>query len=437
VTHFKPLTQSHVDYAKAIGIPVFQSTDTMALQQHWQTLAPRIDWWLDGLFGFGLERPITGHYAQLIQLLNDHPAPIVSLDLPSGLHTDDGIPLGIAVRATHTFCLGLWKRGLWQDSSLPYTGTCHRIDLDIPNPALNVLSPHTPIPEALTLETIQRGLPLPIPRHTHKYQRGQVLIIAGSRQYRGAAILAALGARASGVGLVTLAVPALPMTASLPDVLMLDCPPDDNGAIAALPEGIAWERFQCVVCGPGLTVPAAQTLLPSLLRQLPTACPIVLDADALNALALTLSAENPIHHPVILTPHTGEFRRLFPALATLPPLDQATAAVQHLGTHAILVLKGFHTLIATQGIPKGALWVNRHSTPALARAGSGDVLAGLMGGLIAARHPQVSILEAVKAAVYWHSYTGRWLEQHRTPLGVDATHLAENLNLALADLLQK
>jgi len=498
---FKPLTQSHINYAQTLGIPWFQSTEASDVCGHLEQIYPAVQWWIDGLLGFGLERPVMGALAQVIEWINNHPAPVVSLDLPSGLESDRGVPLGTAIRATHTLCLGLWKRGLWEESSLAYTGTQTCLDIGIPSAAIKTVfqdySFGTP-PQALTKSAIEPGLSWFLSPTSHKYQRGHLLIIAGSRHYRGAAILAALGARSSGAGLVSIAVPAglaEQVSSAVPEAIVIPCPEWEDGSIERLPlemfgnsgaenfgvgkPGPYGNRFQCVLCGPGLTLGAAQRILPQLLDPLAPVvvedfharCPLLLDADALNALgSLGLSYLGLRQAPTLLAPDGGEFRRLFPALAateSLSRLEQAQQAAQRLAAlgsdspsrSAIVILKGARTVIAPSHPLAVPTWVNIHSTPALARAGSGDVLAGLMGGLLATqfasegtvtRPPRglaevgsflspleaslASALDAAKAAVYWHSQAGLWAEQRYTSLGVDAWHLAESLSPALASL---
>jgi NAD(P)H-hydrate epimerase len=483
---FKPLTQSHIKYAQSLGIPWFQSGDEAQACGHLAQIGRDVDWWIDGLLGFGLERPVVGTLAQVIETVNHHPAPVVSIDLPSGLESDRGVPLGTAIRATHTLCLGLWKRGLWEEASLAYTGIQECLEIGIPPQAIDSVFQEKSPPQALTLGDIYSGLSLPISPTSHKYQRGHLLIIAGSQRYRGAAVLAALAARSSGVGITSIAVPvslATQVSAAVPDAIVIPCPETAEGAIQDLPSEIPWNRLQAVVCGPGLTLAGAQAILPQLLdpdrvgADFNAHCPLLLDADALNALAALGTNTGQRQAPILLTPHGGEFRRLFPDLAGLESfsrLEQAQQAAQRLSTgicplssvsgstasesiqsestlpSAIVILKGARTIIAQSSIvpnpsasghpQRDQTWVNLHSTPALARGGSGDVLAGLMGGLLAtqtATHGAAiaGALVASKAAVYWHSQAGLWAERRYTTLGVDAWHLAESLSPALGDLL--
>lgn len=439
VSRMKPLTTDHLRFAERLGIPVYGHCPL------------QVDLWIDGLFGFGLERPIAGDIAALVAAVNQSSAPVVSIDLPSGLHTDTGRVLGTAIRASHTLCLGLWKRAFCQDVALDYLGRCHLIDFDIPPFALEQGLGDGHNTYRLTDSTAIAQLPLPRPRNTHKYQVGSLLVIAGSRQYAGAALLAGLGARASGVGMLTLAVPQslrLMVVAQLPEALVMGCEETETGAIAALPSDLDLSRYDAIALGPGLSRQAGAVVE----AVFPRKTPLLIDADGLNLLAdlalVETLAQRPA--PTVLTPHPGEFKRLFPALSSLEdPGDRALAAAAH--SQSIVVLKGACTAIAH---PDGGLWWNSHSTPALARGGSGDILTGLIGGLLAQGTAQNRpssesgsipenivqgvpdhALNAALAGVWWHAQAARAAAQDHTELGVDGPRLAQALTTTLAQYL--
>ncbi|NJM96319.1 MAG: NAD(P)H-hydrate dehydratase [Phormidesmis sp. RL_2_1] len=432
----KPLTAQHAQYAKSLGIAFVESVQGLIA----------CDAIIDGGFGFGLTREITHPLAGDIEAINQQPIPVFSIDLPSGIHTDSGQVLGVAIRAKHTACLGLWKRGLMQASALAYLGKCELIDFDIPLADIAAVLGTTPAVQRLTRQVALAHLPLNRAPSTHKYQVGHLLLIAGSKQYAGAALLAGQGAIASGVGMLTLAVPEsirLAILAALPGALLMGCPETADGAIAQLPSRIDLDQYDAIALGPGLT-PSVPDLL---LQVLNADCPVLLDADGLNLLA----QQHPLQilpsrsAPTILTPHTGEFKRLFPDIHHQYVQDlageSALAAAQASG--AIILLKGPRSAIATPN----SLWFNPDSTPALARGGSGDVLTGLMGGLgaIAASsqptpHPLAqtcskTLADSVLSAVWWHSQAALYASHHRSVLGVDPLHLAQALNPALQHVL--
>ncbi len=417
----KDLTADHARYIASLGIPWFPEIEFL---QH-------CDLFVDGLFGFGLERPITDPVAQAIARLNTWPQPIISIDLPSGLHTDTGEVLGVAVQATHTLCLGLWKLGLLQDKALAYVGQASLLDFDLPLADIHAVLGDEPTLTRISAASAIAALPLHRPTDTHKYQQGHVLVIAGSRRYGGAAILAGLGAKASGAGMVSLAVPEslqAAVLAQLPDALVISCDETSTGAIAAerLAE-LANRPYDAIACGPGLTPEAVGVVQWAILQP----CPLILDADGLNILASLgiMDTLAPRTASTILTPHTGEFKRLFPDFDWGDRYTAATTAAEQSG--AIVVLKGARTVIAQ---PHGPVAINPDSTPALARGGSGDVLTGLMGGLVAqaiAADQGDTVGDRVAAAVWWHAQAGILAAQERTVLGVDAISLSQYLLPAL------
>ncbi|MGL5131853.1 MAG: NAD(P)H-hydrate epimerase, partial [Planktothrix sp.] len=193
----KELTQTHYKYVQSLEINF--SSNIKELEQ--------CDVIIDGLFGFGLEREITGEIAEDINIINHWNKFVISIDLPSGINTDTGEILGTAIRANITLCLGLWKQAFLQDTGLDYIGRAELIDFDIPLMDINAIIGESPILNRITQDTAINSLPLPRPANHHKYKNGHLLIIAGSKQYTGAAILAGLGARASGVGMLSIAVP--------------------------------------------------------------------------------------------------------------------------------------------------------------------------------------------------------------------------------------
>jgi ADP-dependent NAD(P)H-hydrate dehydratase / NAD(P)H-hydrate epimerase len=430
----KELTQAHARYADHLGILLCSQVNELQ----------DCDLILDGLFGFGLNRPLAGELVDLVDWVNQAPQPVVSLDLPSGLHTDTGAPLGRAIRATHTLCLGLWKQGLLQDEALAAVGQAELIDFGLPLADVEAVLGSVPSVNRLTPELALSALPLPRPATTHKYQQGHLLLVCGSRQYVGAAILAGAAARASGVGMLSIAVPEsmrLLLIGHLPDAVVIGCPETDGGAIAQLPD-LDLTKYQAISCGPGLTkaaVAAVQAVLawPG---------PLLLDADGLNILADLLTQHPQLWQTrpaaTVLTPHWGEFKRLFPALiessGSGDRLNLAQTAAQQSG--AIVLLKGARTIIAApncepdpdNGTTTPRVWLNPNSTPALARGGSGDVLTGLMGGLLAqAVLNGRSVAGTVSSAAWWHAQAGVMAAQQRSELGVDASTLIQFLIPAL------
>ena len=411
----KPLTRVHACHAKAIGIPFVSLTE---LQD--------CDLLVDGIFGFGLERDVVGDLANSFNLINSWQIPIVAIDLPSGLNCDRGDVMGTAIRATHTLCLGLWKRGLLIEQALPYIGIIERVDFDIPDQfIMEVLGDRHPLWRVDPHICLRQYLPIPRPIAVHKYNLGHLLLVVGSHRYAGAAILAALGAKATGVGMLSIAVPAslkLLVLAQVPDALVIACPETDSGAIYSL-DGLDLQKYQAIVCGCGLSLDAISVVK----QTIDSDIPLVLDADGLNAISPVADPNfiRQLHsrsNPIIFTPHGGEFDRLFPDLMAGDRLDALMAAVEL--CHATILLKGARTMISFLQDQKPVLWINPESTPALARGGSGDVLAGMIGGLLA---QGLSASESAIVAAVWHSQAAISLANQRSIMEVDPVSLAHHL----------
>ncbi len=421
----KELTSQHFQYAQNLGIPCYQEIAEL----------PSYDFLIDGLFGFGLERKITDSIATAINYFNSKNQPIISIDIPSGLHTDTGEVLGTAIQANYTFCLGLWKQGLLQEQALPYIGKAELIDFDIPLADIHAVIGNIPQIKRITKTTALSTLPLPRPLITHKYKQGHLLLICGSQRYAGGAILTGLGARASGIGMLSIAVPEslkMLLVSHLPEALIIGCPETETGTIANLPlvgcvsdsvtHLIDLNSFTTIACGPGLTKDNIY-IIPEIIK---CECPLILDADALNILAQlgTIPTLKSRKSATVITPHTGEFKRLFPHIDYTNRIKAVQTAAQESG--AVVLLKGARTAISnSQG---SSVWINPESTPALARGGSGDVLTGLLGGLLAQiMNKEIFIEDIVATAAWWHSQAGILAAQARTELGVDAFTLTQYL----------
>ncbi|MGQ3297982.1 NAD(P)H-hydrate dehydratase [Reyranella sp.] len=326
---------------------------------------------IDAIFGAGLSRPVEGEIAAVIDLVNERELPVVAIDVPSGLHGDTGEILGRAFRAEGTVSFFCAKPGHYSLEGLRRCGALRIVDIGIPAAALNSIGPRTWLnAPALWAHLLRRG-----DIGDHKYARGHLTILGGPHA-TGAARLAALSARRVGAGLVTIAGFRSTMTtyqAAEPGNLVVEV--DDGPMFAHLLQD---ERRNAVLIGPGSGV--IDRTKDAVLAALGARRRVVLDADA-----ITVFSGDPhvlfgrIAGPTVLTPHEGEFRRLFPDLAGEPgKLDRVRRAAARSG--ATVLLKGPDTVIAE---PDGRAVINVHASPALATAGSGDVLAGLIGGLLA------------------------------------------------------
>ncbi|MGF1576290.1 MAG: NAD(P)H-hydrate dehydratase [Cyanophyceae cyanobacterium] len=417
----KPLTASHAAYLQALGGSWVEQVEDLA----------DCHLLVDALFGIGLSRALGDPWAGAVTWANQSGLPIVSLDIPSGLSADTGSPVGPCIRADLTLCLGLWKRGLWQDSALEWIGELVGIDFGTPAVLLQEWDLDLTLPRLLTPQLAHSWLPARPPQRTHKYQQGHLLLICGSAQYAGAAVLTVLGSRGSGAGMVTVAVPhsLKPLIHQwAPEVLVWPCQETATGGIADL-GSLDLSRYAAIALGPGLGGDAAHLVkvMQDELMELADSgqrIPWLIDADGLNGLA-EWGVENlrDLAAQTVLTPHEGEFRRLFGQIDLHDRLSAAQTAVNQVGV--TLLLKGSRTIIAS---PQGS-WVNPQSTPALARGGSGDVLTGLLAGLLAQGR---DIPEATAVAAWWHSQAALSLEAAQGHTGVDPVALAAALPRVLA-----
>ncbi len=428
----RELTNQHYGYAVSLGIEIIEDPQDFA----------ECDAIVDGLFGCGLNRDIADHLFTTIELINNLNIPVISIDLPSGIHTDTGVAMGIAIHAAHTLCLGLWKLAFDQEIALEYLGQTELIDFDLPLAIIDrVVETIEPIFTRMTPNQAVSYLPLHRSIITHKYQQGHLLLVVGSEQYAGAAILAGLGARATGVGMLSIAVPKSLkslLLSHLPEALIISCPETEQGTIKSLPD-LDLTSYQAIACGCGLTERPSKIIKTIIQAN----CPIILDADALNIIA-KIGIETALanrHSPTILTPHLGEFKRLFVKIPTTNKFTAAIAAAQF--SQAIILLKGPKTVVAH---PNGQVIIIPDSTPALARGGNGDILTGLIGGLIATNiHKNLTIAEdltelngmIVACAAWWHSQAGILAASERGDFGVDPLTLTQYLNQVLAIELTK
>ena len=335
---------------------------------------------VDALLGTGLDRPVEGAWKDAIQAVNDHPAEVLAVDIPSGLHADSGTVLGAAVEARHTLTFIGRKRGLYTGAGVHHSGRVHFDTLEIPPQITATMAP--------TAELMHAAAPLPPRRRdAHKGHFGHVLVVGGAPGMAGAVRLAAEAAARCGAGLVSVA--SHPVHATSIDVacreIMVHAVEDAGGLEALL------ARATVVVVGPGLgRGDWSQRLLG---RLLDSGLPLVLDADALNLLAIDPQQND----DWILTPHPGEAARLL-GCSTAEVQHDRFAAAQALASRygGVVVLKGAGTLVASaDGLPR----VCAAGNPGMASGGMGDVLSGVLGAL---RAQGLGPAESAAAAVCLH-----------------------------------
>lgn len=349
---------------------------------------------IDALFGAGLSRDLDGAYRQLVERVTQSRVPVLAVDVPSGIDGDSGVVRGIAIKATRTVTFFRRKPGHLLYPGRGYCGATVVADIGMPAGHLERLRATSaePATDANAPALWVDALPSLQPTG-HKYSRGHAVVVSGPAQSTGAARLGARGALRAGAGLVTVASPraAVPVNAAHLTAIML--------APFEVPEGLATlladTRRNAVLIGPGGGVSAETRRMVEIV--LASTAAVVLDADALtvsaDAPAAMFAAIDSRQAATVLTPHDGEFRRLFPDLEG-SKLVKARLAAKRSG--AVVVLKGADTVIAT---PDGRAAINDNAPPWLATAGSGDVLAGFITGLLAQGMPA---FEAACAAAWLH-----------------------------------
>ena len=373
--------------------------DAATMAQRWgQPISPlrpqlieRANLIIDALFGAGLARPITGVAADVIAAVNASGVPVLAVDVPSGLDGTTGAARGAVVQALRTTTFFRRKPGHLLMPGRALCGEVTVADIGIPSAVLTDIGASTWI----NAPALWRAhFPWP-KRDGHKYSRGHAVVVSGPPAHTGAARLGARGALRIGAGLVTLASPADAVAINAAHLTAIMLAPFDGSE--GLAEILADKRKNAVLLGPALGVGApAQRLVHAVLA---SGAATVLDADAITAFAgapseLFVAVAGRASRPVVLTPHEGEFHRLFSGAGEGSKLERARAAAHRSG--AIVVLKGADTVIAA---PDGRAAINDNAPPFLATAGAGDVLGGFIAGLLAQGMPA---FEAACAGVWLH-----------------------------------
>lgn len=365
---------AYMDYRKAKGKVVLFEVE---LERE-----IRADLIVDALLGTGLSKPVTGDYAQAIQIINKINAPVVAVDLPSGLNPDTGNVMGIAVKAESTVTFIGLKQGLFTGVAAEYCGEIHYSSLAVPKEVFNHAISDT-------YRIFKKNIP-PRARYAHKGDYGHVLIIGGDRGYPGAVRMAGEAALRAGAGLVSIA--AHPDHAALLNVSRPELMCHGTKTPAQLKPLL--DKANAIVVGPGLGQSkwAAELFIAAIKSRKM----LVIDADGLNLLAHVTEK----HANWVLTPHPGEAARLMQGtVADIQQDRYATVAKIQRKYGGIVVLKGAGTLVASNA----DIAVSTTGNPGMASGGMGDVLAGLIGGLLA---QGFSLKDAAQQGVFLHGMAG-------------------------------
>jgi ADP-dependent NAD(P)H-hydrate dehydratase / NAD(P)H-hydrate epimerase len=355
---------------------------------------------IDALFGAGLNRPVKGEPHEMIEAINANGAPVLAVDLPSGINGTTGLIMGVAVRATETVTFFRRKPAHLLMPGRMHCGRVRLVDIGIAKGVLDEIKPQTfeNVPD-----TWQASFPVPR-MDGHKYARGHAVVVSGEMASTGAARLAARGALRAGAGLVTVASPreALAINAAALTAVMVravDTPIE-------FAEFLHDRRFNACVIGPGAGV--GERTRDFVHTALSAQKHLVLDADALTSFAEApdrlFESIKASHDPqVVLTPHEGEFPRLFSDISNKHPgrskLERVRDAAQRSG--AVVLIKGADTVVAA---PDGRATIASNAPPWLATAGAGDVLAGIIAAMLAQGVPA---FEAASIGVWMHGEGAR------------------------------
>ena len=386
---------------------------------------------VDALLGTGLNAPLHGLMAALIDLINASGVPVVAVDIPSGLDTDRGKPLGTAIQAELTVTFGYPKLGHIFNPGAAHVGRLVVVDIGIAPEALAAVQPQTAL---LTTEAVGRLVRARRPE-AHKGDFGHLVVLAGARGKSGAALLCGGAALRVGTGLVTLAGPSSlnsVFASGLTEAMTIPFPERSDGSLM-LDEGAVAQALQgksAVAFGPGVGV-STDTI--GLTRWLlaHSQQPLVIDADGLNCLATDPSVLHNAQVAVVLTPHPGEMARLINSSNTAVQAQRLKVARTFAAQYrCYLVLKGARTVIAA---PDGQAWINPTGNPGMASGGMGDVLTGIVGGLLAQGYPPQ---EACALGVFLHGYAGDLAAQEKGEVGILARDVIERLPGGLRALRQ-
>ena len=393
---------------------------------------------VDAIFGTGLRGTVRDAIATVINTVNRLATPILSVDLPSGLDADTGQPLGTCVQADRTVTIGLPKRGLLVHPGAELAGKLEVVDIGFPEQVVDAQG--IKVNWTTTAQAAQWVPPRPLASHKGTY--GRVLVVAGSTGMTGAAALASEAALRAGAGLVTLATPKHLnpiLEGLLPEVMTLPVPETAAGSLSASATATLLEFAEktksVIAIGPGLSqYPETVTLVHQLVRENREQglnLRLVIDADALNAIAHAPEIIALLNRETVLTPHPGEMSRLTSTSVASLEADRIRTVQQFASDHNLtLIFKGAPTVT---GLPNGDVWINSTGNPGMATGGMGDVLTGIIAGLMAQGHASET---AAVLGVYIHGLAGDRTAEAVGMHGLTASDVLKAVPQAIASLTQ-
>jgi NAD(P)H-hydrate epimerase len=417
------------NYDRLSGLPVVVTrVERDADVERFTAAVPRFDLVIDAIFGTGFSGVPVGTHEAAIAALNEYGAPVLAVDIPSGVSGETGAAPGTAVRATRTVTFAAAKVGLVQYPGTELAGELEVADIGIPVHLLET------IPSSRIYLTEQADAEALLPRRapdTHKRRCGSVLVVGGSPGMTGAPAMCAQAALRAGAGMVTAAVPdGLHdiFEIKLTEVMTRPLPQEPRGGLsveaAPVITGVL-DMYDVIALGPGMGT-ATQTV--QLVRELVSEVdlPLVLDADGLNAMAGATEIFSRRSGPLVLTPHPGEMARLTGKTSSQVQDDRVAAALEFAREWgAVVVLKGARTVVAEPG---GEVMINPTGNPGMATAGMGDVLTGCIASFVG---QGLKAFEAAVAGAYFHGLAADLAAQMDAMVGMTAGDVIRHLPLAL------
>jgi NAD(P)H-hydrate epimerase len=417
---------------KQMGVPVEFRTEITAEDLHSAVV-------VDAMLGTGLNKNVEGNMAKAIQFLASLGVPVLSIDVPSGISSDTGQVMGVAVKAECTITFGLPKRGHFLHPGAEYSGRLFVEHIGFPKDLLTSNELNVDI-----LEKQQVAALIPLrPADSHKGDYGHVFIIAGSRGKTGAAFMAAKSCMRTGSGLVTLGVPESLMDvfqSRVTEEMTLPLPDRGGGSLSskAIDPILQFlsEKADILCIGPGIGVSdETEKVIEAVLKSSPT--PVVIDADGLNSITNTDILKN-VHAPIVLTPHPGEMSRLLSKASKEKDPSSLRAAIEQdrintaisfaRNMRVCLVLKGVPTIVSE---PEGKAFINATGNPGMAKGGSGDVLTGMIASLLG---QGLNPFNASILGVYMHGLAGDIAAAEKGEYSLVASDIIESLPSAFRQL---
>ena len=376
---------------------------------------------IDAVFGVGLTRAIEGNYKQLIQQMNEIAAYKAAIDIPSGVSADNGSVLGVAFAADLTVTFAFEKAGMHLWPGNEYVGEVVTAEIGINERSFLERKPAVAAYEKTDLCRLPKR-----PSHSNKGTFGKLLVIAGSTNMAGAALFSAKSAYASGTGLVRVFTPEENRTiiqTALPEAILTTYNTKKID-VQELTDAINWADV--ILCGPGIgTSDVAASIVKNVIRN--SSVPVVFDADALNIIARDVSVLLKPHTEMVLTPHLGEMSRMTGDTVSYLQTKLIDAAEEFARQYNVIcVLKDEHTVTS---VPYGQTYLNLSGNNGMATAGSGDVLAGILAGLMA---QGMRGEEAAPLAVYLHGLSGDAAVLHTGTAGLMASDIIDGLREVMA-----